>query len=591
MSDFIIVTESPAPEVIEVMMGGTGPQGIQGIQGPQGIQGVAGQAGATGPQGTQGATGPQGPQGIQGPQGLTGATGPAGASGIADIRSGVVTVSMDQYESSTGMYYSQWSSNNVSFSPAFSTVPKVSATAYIANGGGSAGTEGVWVSNIGTGGMMIVASSKFNTTADIYWTATLASTGSGGGSVDLTPLVLPEWDESGSARGGTLLLSADPNSTYGARIDLDSNKIRFMENGGTFRGFCINLANGSAGAATELGSGGGTSTSNSTWINPSVYGFSPTASASTNTAALNSAINTGKNIEFDGGVFYISAAATFKRGQLVRGSGMGRTHIHQNTSGADGFIISGASVLSDFMITGNGAGGTGIKHVNGSNCVLQRVASYQFESGARFMASDTYSLFNCALSANSYGVYIGSETQYSNSGETTESSGDAGDSVIEACWIISNGYGIVQKAHGGLKFKSNKIMFNTYAGYAGFFEAFSATQNYPVTSTSILVAQGNSFEWNGYNILIQPQGSQTFSSINIGPNQFSLNSGNTGIFIDERVSNCMLQGNNFSGAGTAIVVDTGVSSTVVNGNQFTGCANTIINNAGSGCQIGANFTF
>jgi len=73
--------------------GPTGPQGIQGIQGPtggtgpqgiQGNQGSTGPLGPTGPQGPQGSlgsTGPTGPQGSQGPQGTTGPTGPQGPQG------------------------------------------------------------------------------------------------------------------------------------------------------------------------------------------------------------------------------------------------------------------------------------------------------------------------------------------------------------------------------------------------------------------------------------------------------------------------------------------------------------------------------
>lgn len=113
---------------------------------------------------------------------ITGAPGPKGDSGIADIRNGVITVNMDAYNSGDGFYYSQWTAINVTFSPAFTTIPKVSATAYIADGGGSGGTVGVWVSSVSTTGMMIVASSKYNTTADIYWTATVASIGGGGGT-------------------------------------------------------------------------------------------------------------------------------------------------------------------------------------------------------------------------------------------------------------------------------------------------------------------------------------------------------------------------------------------------------------------------
>jgi hypothetical protein len=80
---------------IQLTVGPTGPQGIQGEQGIQGIQGeqgIQGPQGIQGEQGTDGGTGgggndgPTGPQGIPGPSGDQGIQGPQGDSGIQGIQ-------------------------------------------------------------------------------------------------------------------------------------------------------------------------------------------------------------------------------------------------------------------------------------------------------------------------------------------------------------------------------------------------------------------------------------------------------------------------------------------------------------------------
>ncbi|CAG7581578.1 MAG: triple helix repeat-containing collagen [uncultured marine phage] len=61
-----------------LVVGITGPQGIQGEIGPTGSQGIQGEIGPTGSQGIQGEIGPTGSQGIQGEVGATGPQGPLG---------------------------------------------------------------------------------------------------------------------------------------------------------------------------------------------------------------------------------------------------------------------------------------------------------------------------------------------------------------------------------------------------------------------------------------------------------------------------------------------------------------------------------
>ena len=80
-------TEDEHEMQIEVALGETGPQGVQGKIGDQGPQGKLGDTGDQGPQGKIGDTGVQGPQGKlgdtgdQGPQGKLGDTGDQGPQG------------------------------------------------------------------------------------------------------------------------------------------------------------------------------------------------------------------------------------------------------------------------------------------------------------------------------------------------------------------------------------------------------------------------------------------------------------------------------------------------------------------------------
>lgn len=56
-------------------------------------------------------------------------------------------------------------------------------------------------------------------------------------------------------RGGTLTLEKQSGSTLsgtGVTIDQDTNKVRFFENGGTFRGAYLDIAEGGAGAASKI---------------------------------------------------------------------------------------------------------------------------------------------------------------------------------------------------------------------------------------------------------------------------------------------------------------------------------------------------
>jgi hypothetical protein len=100
------------------VLGGPGPQGIQGVKGDVGPQGTQGVKGDVGPQGL---TGPIGPQGSSGPAGPTGPTGPAGSL------SGLRTVTLDYL---TGYYFNWCNGSGRSVTLSGTLVPACSVRVY-----------------------------------------------------------------------------------------------------------------------------------------------------------------------------------------------------------------------------------------------------------------------------------------------------------------------------------------------------------------------------------------------------------------------------------------------------------------------------
>lgn len=100
------------------VLGGPGPQGIQGVKGDAGPQGVQGVKGDVGPQGL---TGPIGQQGSSGPVGPVGPTGPAGSL------SGLRTVTLDYL---TGYYFNWCNGSGRNLTLSGTTVPACSVRVY-----------------------------------------------------------------------------------------------------------------------------------------------------------------------------------------------------------------------------------------------------------------------------------------------------------------------------------------------------------------------------------------------------------------------------------------------------------------------------
>ncbi len=105
---------------------------------------------------------------------------------------------------------------------------------------------------------------------------------------------------------------------------------------------------------------------------------------------------------------------------------------------------------------------------------------------------------------------------------------DAGDSSItESIFDANNpqGIGIWQNSSGGLRVINNKFLFGAYH-YLGEFDS--------VSSTSILVISGNSFEWaSACNIALNARNMTTFGLVVIEGNQLSLSPNASGVLLQD----------------------------------------------------------
>jgi hypothetical protein len=125
------------------------------------------------------------------------------------------------------------------------------------------------ISNAATGSGPILSAVGDNTDIDINITP------KGAGVVNINAPKLSLTNASGN-EGGELLLAKPPNGTLDGGITIDAyiDRLRFFEQGGSARGFHLNLASGAAGAGTELLFNGFTSPSFTTSITTGSTTFS-----------------------------------------------------------------------------------------------------------------------------------------------------------------------------------------------------------------------------------------------------------------------------------------------------------------------------
>jgi len=259
-----------------------GPQGDTGPAGADGTNGTNGIDGATGPQGPQGDTGPTGPKGDtgdQGPQGIQGPTGATGATGA------------------TG--------------PAGPVAGSANQVVYKDGSNAPAGNAGLTYNgtDLSIGGKVFVN----------------ASAGDEGGEI--------------------FLAKAATNTTIntGVNIDIYQNKLRIWEDGGSNRGFYLDIASAANGVGTSLAAG-----------RPDFYaGFasgnyykSPIFTSTTTTAASTSY---GHLVPF-----YVHETTTFDRIAIQITTASGGSTIEMAIYGSDangkpsGLILDAGTVSGSF---------------------------------------------------------------------------------------------------------------------------------------------------------------------------------------------------------------------------------------------------
>ena len=177
--------------------------------------------------------------------------------------------------------------------------------------------------------------------------------------------------------GGEIQLAKPLNGTLGGGITIDAyqNKLRFFEQGGSARGFYLDLSSAGAGVSTNLAAGGGSATSVSNYADNRVITSDGT------TAGLNAE----SNFTFNGSLL-TAPSGNFTSSLQVNGTGVslsGHTHTSSN-------ITDFNSSVSGLLPVTNIVAGTGMI-----------VSS---SSGSFTISLDTYSVLIGNGSATSFTV-------------------------------------------------------------------------------------------------------------------------------------------------------------------------------------------
>ena len=222
-----IVTVKQITYTLQGTQGTQGTTGSQGSIGNTGSQGIIGSVGSQGIQGTIGNTGNQGTQGTIGSQGISGNNGSNGSQGIQGIAGN------NGSQGTAGSNGSQGTSGS--------------------NGSqGTTGSQGIQ----GITGPVAGSANQI-----VYKDGSNVATGSSSLTFDGTNLTAPYLVASYSSgdEGGEIQLGKPPNGTLAGGITIDAfqNKLRFFEQGGSARGFYLDISSGGAGVSTAIGSGSG----------------------------------------------------------------------------------------------------------------------------------------------------------------------------------------------------------------------------------------------------------------------------------------------------------------------------------------------
>lgn len=423
------------------------------------------------------------------------------------------------------------------------------------------------------------------------------------------PLTLPTWTEGTENRGGTFKLTYAGNmaglSGSALRVDHDTRSIRFMEDGGDWRGAHLRIDKGTAGAASEILTSSNFHdyiTVGATYVNVKSYGALGDNS-NNDTAAMQDAHDTGNVIYYPAGRYKFSSISMSSGGIIGDGP---RTKLictatsgdHINVKPALGAQSFEAPMFKDFTADqeiGDCYGGSYFC-INPTGNEMQRIYFGNVTIWNSYRAiymgnAASWNITDCRIqNYHDCGIHIHNNFCV-----------DSGDSAITGT-LIGNGrvagVGIFQSSSGGLRLVSNKINVGNY-GYL-----MQLTEN---TSTSILNMIGNSIENQSisaiafnipstsvfyyinivgnelaicpYSIMFNtlPSGA-VLSGINIANN--SMQASTACVQIGSGVSDFIMCGNNMRGTGYGLIVDTGALNGRVYGNLIQ-TSNTPITNNGS----------
>lgn len=290
------------------------------------------------------------------------------------------------------------------------------------------------------------------------------------------------------------------------------------------------------------------------------------------TAAFQTAVDSaqGDFIEVPPGRYCVKSVQTDKPIKLV-GTGWQTSIIKSITPDQDVFTTNSTGQCFierlGFASDAPRVGGSYVKFDTAQSANFgTRVVDCNFDSGflgVNFVDAAGWVVSGCYFTSNKTAVQVANKNLP-----------DAGDSSItESIFDAGNvqGIGILQNSSGGLRVTNNKFLNGTYH-YLGEFDSLS--------STSILILSGNSFEWaSQVNVALTSRNMTTFSHVVIDGNEFSVSNASTALLLQDpgyEYLNDVVIGNNVfnqTTKSTGLVLARGKAVTIST-NTFVGADQT-----------------
>jgi hypothetical protein len=149
--------------------------------------------------------------------------------------------------------------------------------------------------------------------------------------------------------GGEIQLAKPPSGTLAGGITIDAyqNRLRFFEQGGSARGFYLDVSSGGAGASTNLAGGGGSATTVSN------YGDNRIITSDGTTAGLNAE----SNFTFNGSLLSVTGSGLFSgdirtSGSFIGGSGTAALPSFEFVNDTDTGLFSPSGNIIGFATSG-----------------------------------------------------------------------------------------------------------------------------------------------------------------------------------------------------------------------------------------------